>query len=76
MLMRLETRSSTQSVRLPSLWYAPLNANLNEAKSHALIWVRDIAPKIGSEIPQTIINYNNRFLVTAEMLSIVGDKQS
>ena len=57
-------------------WYAPLNANLNEAKSHALIWVRDIAPKIGSEIPQTIINYNNRFLaVTAEMLSIVGDKQ-
>ena len=57
-------------------WYAPLNANLNEAKSHALIWVRDIAPKIGSEIPQTIINYHNRFLaVTAEMLSIVGDKQ-
>lgn len=56
-------------------WYAPLNANLNEAKSHALVWVRDIAPKVGSEIPQTIINYNNRFLaVTAEMLSIVGNK--
>jgi Bacillus haemolytic enterotoxin (HBL) len=56
-------------------WFAPLNANLNEAKAHALIWVRDIAPKIGSEIPQTIINYNNRFLaVTAEMLSIVQGK--
>jgi len=56
-------------------WFAPLNANLNEAKAHALVWVRDIAPKIGSEIPQTIINYNNRFLaVTAEMLSIVEGK--
>jgi len=56
-------------------WYAPLNANLNEAKSHALVWVRDIAPKIGSEIPQTIINYNNRFLaVTTEMLKIVEGK--
>jgi hypothetical protein len=56
-------------------WFAPLNANLNEAKGHALIWIRDIAPKIGSEIPQTIINYNNRFLaVTAEMLSIVEGK--
>ena len=56
-------------------WYAPLNANLNEAKSHALVWVRDIAPKIGSEIPQTIINYNNRFMsVTAEMLKIVEGK--
>ena len=56
-------------------WFAPLNANLNEAKAHALIWVRDIAPKVGSEIPQTIINYNNRFLaVTAEMLSIVQGK--
>ena len=58
-------------------WYAPLNANLNEAKSHALVWVRDIAPKIGSEIPQTIINYNNRFMsVTAAMLKIVEGKSA
>ena len=56
-------------------WYAPLNANLNEAKAHALVWIRDIAPKIGSEIPQTIINYNNRFVaVTNEMLGILGTK--
>ena len=58
-------------------WYAPLNANLNEAKSHALVWVRDIAPKIGSESPQTIINYNNRFMsVTAAMLKIVEGKSA
>jgi hypothetical protein len=58
-------------------WFAPLNANLNEAKSHALIWIRDIAPKIGSEIPQTIINYNNIFnAATDELLRIVGNKTS
>jgi hypothetical protein len=58
-------------------WYAPLNADLNEAKGHALIWIRDIAPKIGAEIPQTIINYNNIFTAAAEdLLTIVGNKTS
>jgi hypothetical protein len=58
-------------------WYAPLNANLNEAKSHALIWIRDIAPKVGSEIPQTIINYNNTFnAASEELLRIIGNKTS
>jgi hypothetical protein len=58
-------------------WYAPLNENLNGAKAHALIWIRDIAPKVGSEIPQTIINYNNTFNAAAEeLLSIIGTKTS
>jgi DNA repair exonuclease SbcCD ATPase subunit len=61
----------------PEDWYAPLNANLQEAKSHALVWIRDIAPKIGSEVPQTIINYNNTFkAATDEMLRILGNKQT
>ena len=58
-------------------WYAPLNADLNDAKGHALIWIRDIAPKIGSEIPQTIINYNNIFTAASdELLRIIGTKTS
>jgi hypothetical protein len=58
-------------------WYGPLNTDLNEAKSHALIWIRDIAPKIGAEIPQTIINYNNIFTAASvELLGIIGQKRS
>lgn len=58
-------------------WYAPLNTDLNEAKSHALIWIREIAPKVGAEIPQTIINYNNIFTnAAAELLEIIGKKTS
>jgi hemolytic enterotoxin HBL len=57
-------------------WYAPLNANLQTAKTHALTWIRDIAPKVGSEIPQTIINYNNLFTAASdEILSIIGNKR-
>jgi hypothetical protein len=56
-------------------WYQPLNENLQVAKSHALTWIRDIAPKIGSEIPQTIINYNNLFTAASdELLGIIGTK--
>lgn len=58
-------------------WYKPLNDNLQEAKTHALTWIRDIAPKIGSEIPQTIINYNNIFTAASdELLRIIGNKTS
>lgn len=58
-------------------WYQPLNENLQEAKTHALTWIRDIAPKIGSEIPQTIINYNNIFTAASdELLRIIGDKKT
>lgn len=58
-------------------WFAPLNANLQIAKGHALTWIRDIAPKVGSEIPQTIINYNNLFTAaTDEILRIIGDKKT
>jgi hypothetical protein len=59
----------------PEAWYGPLNTNLQVAKGHALIWIRDVAPRIGSEVPQTIINYNNTFkAATDEMLRILGDK--
>jgi hypothetical protein len=58
-------------------WLGPRDANRNPAKSHALTWIRDIAPKIGSEIPQTIINYNNIFnAATDELLRIIGKKTS
>ncbi len=61
----------------PEDWYAPLNNNLQTAKAHALTWIKDVAPKIGSEVPQTIINYNNTFkAATDEMLRILGDKQT
>jgi len=61
----------------PEAWFQPLNDNLNTAKDHARDWISDIAPKIGAEIPQTIINYNNRFLAaTNEILAILGNKRS
>lgn len=58
-------------------WFGPLNDNLNVAKQHAQSWIKDIAPKVGSVIPQSIINYNNTFLaVSAEILRIIGGKTS
>ena len=61
----------------PETWFQPLDDNLKIAKVHALDWITNIAPKIGSEIPQTIINYNNRFTaVTNEILRILGNKRS
>lgn len=61
----------------PESWYGPLNANLQEAKAHALTWISDIAPKVGAEIPQTIINYNNIFTAASdEILGILGNKTS
>jgi len=59
----------------PESWFGPLNTNLQEAKAHALTWISDIAPKVGSEIPQTIINYNNMFMAASdEILGIIGNK--
>lgn len=61
----------------PESWYAPLNTNLLNAKAHALTWITDIAPKVGSEIPQTIINYNNIFMAASdEILSIIANKST
>ncbi len=56
----------------PEDWFAPLKTNLDTAKTHALSWVTDIAPKMGSTIPQTIINFGNDFsAATAEILRII-----
>lgn len=61
----------------PEDWFKPLDKNLNIAKDHARDWIGDIAPKIGSEIPQTIINYNNRFTAaTNAILQILGTKKT
>ncbi|HEX8251836.1 MAG TPA: HBL/NHE enterotoxin family protein [Thermoanaerobaculia bacterium] len=58
-------------------WFSKLNDNLNLAKTHSMSWISDVAPKIGSSVPQTIINYNNDFnAATAEMLRIVNGKSS
>ena len=61
----------------PESWFGPLNDNLQEAKKHALVWISDLGPKIGSEIPQTIINYNNIFMAASdEILRIIGTKST
>lgn len=57
----------------PEAWYKTIETNLNTAKKHALTWNADIAPKIGSIIPQTIINYDNTFQsATDEILAILN----
>lgn len=57
----------------PETWFAPIKANLDTAKVHAMTWISDLAPKIGADIPQTIIDYNNTFLsATDEILKIIG----
>ena len=56
----------------PESWFQPLNTNLNTAKTHALTWVTDIAPKMGATIPQSIINFGNDFdAATGEILRII-----
>ena len=61
----------------PPGWYTTLNSNLGVAKTHALKWVSDLAPKIGSTIPQTIINYDLTFKnATNEILKILDDARS
>ena len=57
----------------PESWFTTVNNDLNTAKSHAQTWITDIAPKIGSTIPQTIINYNNDFMEAAKaIMEILG----
>jgi hypothetical protein len=56
----------------PESWFAPLNTNLNTAKTHAMTWITDIAPDMGAVIPQSIINYSNDFnAATGEILRIL-----
>lgn len=60
----------------PETWYTTLNENLGIARGHGQTWLTDIAPKVGSTIPQSLINYNNTFnAVAEEILRILGDKQ-
>lgn len=60
----------------PESWYTTLNENLGIARGHGQTWLTDIAPKVGSTIPQSLINYNNTFNAAAEeILRILGNKQ-
>lgn len=60
----------------PEPWFTTLNENLGTAKQHAQTWLTDIAPKVGSVIPQSIINYNNTFnLAAEEILRILDGKK-
>lgn len=57
----------------PESWYTKLSENLGTGKQHAQTWLTEIAPKVGSVVPQSIINYNNTFQsTTAEILRIAG----
>jgi hypothetical protein len=57
----------------PESWYTPLAENLGRAKTHASTWLSDMAPNIGSKIPQSIINYSNDFEeATKAILEILG----
>jgi peptidoglycan hydrolase CwlO-like protein len=49
----------------PESWYTTLNENLGAGKQHALTWLTDIAPALGAKVPQTILDYNNTFLIAA-----------
>ncbi|HVG23853.1 MAG TPA: HBL/NHE enterotoxin family protein [Thermoanaerobaculia bacterium] len=60
----------------PESWFSAVNSDLNTAKTHAMTWISDIAPKIGSTIPQTIINYNTDFMEASKaILLILGDEK-
>lgn len=52
----------------PESWYTSLNQNLGVAKTHAMTWLTDIAPKLGATVPQTILNYNNTFVEAAKAI--------
>lgn len=57
----------------PEDWYTPISTNLNTAKSHAMTWLTDIAPKVGSTIPQSIINYTTDFTEASKaIMEILG----
>lgn len=55
-------------------WYTALNGNLGTARQHAQGWLTDIAPKVGSVIPQSIINYNTTFTVATDEIVRILDK--
>lgn len=60
----------------PESWYTTLSENLGTSKQHAQTWLTCIAPKVGSVIPQSIINYNNTFqTTTGEILRIASKAQ-
>jgi hypothetical protein len=59
----------------PESWYGPISDNLGRAKTHAQTWITEIAPKIGSKIPQTIIDFDNTFNeASRRVLAIIGTK--
>jgi hypothetical protein len=61
----------------PEPWFLTLNENLHVAKTHALDWIGNVGPLIGSRVPQSIINFNNVFMnATQELLTIIGNKES
>ena len=57
-------------------WFTKLNENLGTGKAHAQTWLSDIAPKVGSVIPQSIINYSNTFTVATDEIVKIIDKGS
>ncbi|MEA2488823.1 MAG: hypothetical protein QOH21_615, partial [Acidobacteriota bacterium] len=61
----------------PETWYGPLSDSLSCAKTHAQTWIAEIAPDIGSKIPQSIIDYDNTFTEAAtRILRIIGTKDT
>lgn len=61
----------------PESWYTPLSESLGRAKTHAQTWIGEIAPDIGSKIPQSIIDYDNTFTeATTRILAIIGNKDT
>src|ERR1041385_7602750 len=56
----------------PEPWVTTLTQNLHVAKTHALDWIGNVGPLIGSRVPQSIINFNNVFLnATQQLLTII-----
>lgn len=52
-------------------WYTTLKGHLDTAKEHALFWTTDVAPQIGSIVPQSIIDFNNEFSVNAAAIMAI-----
>ena len=57
----------------PESWWTDLKSDLTGAQAHAHRWLTDIAPRLGSGIPQAILDYGDTFTAaTTVLLTILG----
>ncbi len=50
----------------PADWFNTLKSSLSTAQTHAKTWVETLGPSVSSTVPQTIIDYGNLFMASAQ----------